>query len=170
MLHVDSWRRHYRGAYADSYLDGDVVADRREVWSDRLGSQDGAIATTVAEHDDALVGFIHVPFDADARWGALVDNLHVVKHLQRRGIGAQLLRAAAASVVARHEPTGLFLWVLEQNLAAQAFYDVLGGTPVESAAVQPLRGDPQTLVGSPRKLRYVWPDARELCEPRPDAG
>jgi hypothetical protein len=31
MLHADSWRRHYRGAYADSFLDGDVVADRRSV-------------------------------------------------------------------------------------------------------------------------------------------
>ena len=35
-LHADSWRRHYRGAYLDSYLDGDVVADRLEVWSSRL--------------------------------------------------------------------------------------------------------------------------------------
>ncbi len=30
-LHADSWRRHYRGAYADSYLDGDVVAERMQV-------------------------------------------------------------------------------------------------------------------------------------------
>jgi len=36
LLHADSWRRHYRGAYADSFLDGDVVADRRSVWSSRL--------------------------------------------------------------------------------------------------------------------------------------
>jgi hypothetical protein len=28
-LHADSWRRHYRGAYADAFLDGDVLADRR---------------------------------------------------------------------------------------------------------------------------------------------
>jgi hypothetical protein len=32
LLHADSWRRHYRGAYADSFLDSDVVADRRSVW------------------------------------------------------------------------------------------------------------------------------------------
>ncbi|MBV9411286.1 MAG: GNAT family N-acetyltransferase, partial [Acidimicrobiia bacterium] len=24
-LHADSWRRNYRGAYLDSYLDGDVL-------------------------------------------------------------------------------------------------------------------------------------------------
>ena len=37
-LHADSWRRHYRGAYADSFLDGDVVADRLQVWSERLAN------------------------------------------------------------------------------------------------------------------------------------
>lgn len=27
MLHATSWRRHYRGAYSDAFLDGDVVAE-----------------------------------------------------------------------------------------------------------------------------------------------
>jgi hypothetical protein len=41
-LHAESWRRHYRGAYLDSHLDGDVVADRMAEWSDRLsGSEAG---------------------------------------------------------------------------------------------------------------------------------
>ena len=35
-LHAESWRRHYRGAYSDAYLDGDVVADRLEVWGERM--------------------------------------------------------------------------------------------------------------------------------------
>ncbi|MEU4563183.1 hypothetical protein AB0F72_32800 [Actinoplanes sp. NPDC023936] len=38
-LHADSWRRHYRGAYSDSFLDGDVIADRHAVWSARLAEQ-----------------------------------------------------------------------------------------------------------------------------------
>jgi hypothetical protein len=28
-LHTDSWRRHYRGAYSDAFLDGEVVAEHR---------------------------------------------------------------------------------------------------------------------------------------------
>ena len=24
-LHTDSWRRHYRGAYSDAFLDGDII-------------------------------------------------------------------------------------------------------------------------------------------------
>src|SRR5437763_12653857 len=39
-LHAESWRRHYRGAYADAFLDGDVEADRRNEWSRRLQEPD----------------------------------------------------------------------------------------------------------------------------------
>jgi hypothetical protein len=69
MLHADSWRRHYRGAYADAFLDGDVVADRRSVWSARLAAPSGS-ETILAEQDDRLVGFIHVMFETDPRWGS----------------------------------------------------------------------------------------------------
>src|SRR3954466_4329007 len=86
LLHADSWRRHYRGAYADSFLDGDVVADRRSVWSARLATPANS-HTVVAEDDDRLVGFIHVVFDQDPRWGSLVDNLHVVHDRHRAGVG-----------------------------------------------------------------------------------
>jgi hypothetical protein len=43
-LHADSWRRHYRSAYLDSYLDGDVFADLRTVWTDRLTRRASAAA------------------------------------------------------------------------------------------------------------------------------
>jgi hypothetical protein len=69
MLHADSWRRHYCGAYADSFLDGDVVADRRSVWSSRLAGPADSM-TVVAEDDAGLVGFVHVVFEADRRGAA----------------------------------------------------------------------------------------------------
>ena len=75
-LHVASWRRHYRGAYADSFLDSDVVDDRRALWSARLADPTGRL-TVVAEDGAELVGFVHVVFDDDDRWGSLIDNLHV---------------------------------------------------------------------------------------------
>ena len=165
MLHVDSWRRHYRGAYADAYLDGDVVSDRLRVWSERLAADDHTTATIVAEQGTMLVGFAHVQFEADPRWGALLDNLHVAKDVHRQGVGTRLVRAAAASVTARPVLTGLFLWVLEQNVAAQAFYDAVGGRRVDLAHAGAPLGDPANLVGTPRKLRYVWPDPRDLCVP-----
>jgi hypothetical protein len=35
-LHADSWRRSYRGALRDEYLDGDIVPERVAVWRSRL--------------------------------------------------------------------------------------------------------------------------------------
>ena len=153
VLHADSWRRHYRGAYADAFLDGDVAADRRSVWSARLASPDGT-ATVVAEADGAILGFVHVVFDADERWGSLVDNLHVTHDRQRGGIGTTLMRRAADAVGGR----AMYLWVLEQNTAAQRFYRALGGTPVEKRVVPPPGGVPGRLNGSPRCLRFSWRD------------
>jgi hypothetical protein len=69
-LHADSWRRHYRGAYSDAFLDGDVVADRLAVWTDRMREPDPRRCTILAE-DGSLVGFANTVFDDDPSWGAL---------------------------------------------------------------------------------------------------
>jgi predicted N-acetyltransferase YhbS len=158
-LHADSWRRHYRGAYSDSFLDGDVAADRLEVWTGRLAEPDTDRCTLVAEDAVALVGFAHTSFDRDGTWGALLDNLHVAHTHQRQGIGAQLMARTATAVVERRPGSGLYLWVLDQNLAAQVVYGALGGRCIERATVEPPGGDTSRLHGTPSKLRYVWPAA-----------
>ena len=95
-LHAESWRRHYRGAYADAFLDGDVEADRRNEWSRRLQEPDRRRAATIlAEQGGSLLGFVHAIFDDDQTWEALVDNLHVAVASQRSGLGTRLMAAAA---------------------------------------------------------------------------
>jgi len=165
LLHADSWRRHYRGAYSDSYLDGDVVTDRRSAWSSLLADQAGR-TTILAEDATGLVGFVHVIFDADDRWGSLVDNLHVVHGRQRAGIGTALLACAAGAVAEQAAGRAMYLWVLEQNTAAQRFYRTLGGTCVEKAPVPPPGGVPSRLTGSPSGLRFTWLDSSALL-PQP---
>lgn len=165
-LHADSWRRYYRGAYADSFLDGDVVADRRSVWSARLAAQNDN-ETVVAEIAGRLVGFIHVVFDDDQRWGSLVDNLHVVHDHRRTGIGTQLLGRAASAVGARAMSDAIYLWVLQQNTAAQRFYSAHGATCVETAMVSPPGGEPSRLNGTPRKLRLWWHHAHAFSRLEP---
>ena len=157
-LHADSWRRHYRGAYSDAFLDGDVVVDRLAVWSERLEQPDPQNFTIVAE-DGHLVGFANTVFEHDPRWGALLDNLHVADHHQRRGIGSCLLAMTGRTVVEHPRRSGLYVWVLEQNLGAQAFYAALGGIRVCREPVSPPGGIASRLTGSPAKLRYAW---REL--------
>ena len=62
-------------------------------------------------------------------------------------------------------PQPLYLWVLEQNLAAQAFYRALGGVVVETGKVPDPGGVPGRLNGSPNCLRVAWPDASALAQP-----
>ncbi len=161
MLHAGSWRRHYRGAYSDTFLDGDVVADRRVVWSSRLATPQHS-ATIVAEDGDGLAGFVHVVFDADEEWGSLIDNLHVIPDRQRTGIGRELMRRAGAAVVGQANARSLFLWVLEQNTSAQRFYKALGGIHSGTESVSPPGGIADRLNGAPRKWRMTWPDAAAL--------
>jgi ribosomal protein S18 acetylase RimI-like enzyme len=160
-LHADSWRRHYRGAYADSFLDGDVTADRRLVWSARLRAPAGS-DTILAEQGSRLVGFVHVVFDDDPAWGSLIDNLHVIHDQHRTGIGTRLLTRAARAVTERAAGTAMYLWVLEQNTAAQHFYRSLGAVGVQTTTVSAPGDDPARLNGTPRMLRMSWSDAAPL--------
>ena len=109
LLHAESWRRHYRGAYSDVYLDGDIVSDRSEVWVGRMAQPRGDRCTIVAQSDGQLVGFVHTVLDADPLWGALIDNLHVTAGLKRNGIGSALLQEAARFVAGRRPSVGMFL-------------------------------------------------------------
>ena len=160
-LHAESWRRHYRGAYSDAFLDGDVFADRLAVWSERLREADPRRSTILAEAG-GLVGFANAFFDEDPRWGALLDNLHVSRGHQRRGVGSRLLARTAEAVLNRTAPTGLYLWVLEQNVDARAFYEARGGRRVGRDRVSPPGGIASRIVGLTAKLRYAWPDPSVL--------
>jgi GNAT superfamily N-acetyltransferase len=162
-LHADSWRRHYRGAYSDAFLDGDVLADRLEVWAQRLRQAAPNRCTLVAE-DGGVVGFANTYFDDDPTWGALLDNLHVAHGHKRRGIGARLLALTAEALLERPQPTGLYLWVLEQNQDARGFYEARGASCVERSPVAPPGGIASRLTGSPMGLRYSWPQPGALLK------
>jgi ribosomal protein S18 acetylase RimI-like enzyme len=156
-LHADSWRRHYRGAYRDAYLDGDVVTDRQVVWRKRLAPPRHHQSTICAERAGRLLGFAHTVFDHDPTWGALLDNVHVRNDEKGHGIGTRLL-SEAATALRRHQPAGsLYLWVLDQNIAAQSFYDARGGIRVGTERRGPFPGG-----GTALAHRYAWPQPGQL--------
>jgi ribosomal protein S18 acetylase RimI-like enzyme len=136
------------------------VTDRVAVWTGQLRAASSQSQTIVAEEGGSLVGFAHTVFDEDPTWGALLDNLHVADPYKRRGIGSQLLALMARAVVVRD--TGLYLWVLEQNVEAQAFYEANGASRAEAAPVSPPGGVASRVTGSPVKLRYAWADPAVL--------
>jgi GNAT superfamily N-acetyltransferase len=166
-LHADSWQRHYRGAYSDAFLDNEVLGYLRPLWTERLAIPHPQARTILAERDDEIVGLAHTILGQDATWGALVDNLHVAHGLKRHGIGTRLLALTAQAVLDWSPSSGLYLWVLEQNSDARAFYAARGGACAEREEVPPPGGDATRLNGTPMGLKFVWQDPSKLLAGRP---
>ena len=157
-LHAESWQRTYRGMFRDEFLDGPVIEDRLAEWRARFASPDPARFVAVAEDQSDLLGFVCVFGEDDARWGSLIDNLHVRQDAQKRGIGAALMRAAAAWCEETHPGRPIYLLVLRANTNAQAFYERLGGTNAGEDEREQHGG------GIAYGYRYVWPDGRTILE------
>ncbi len=134
----------------DSFLDGDLVQDRLDVWCARLNTPAPNQHIVVTEEDGALYGFICVYGDDDSEWGSLIDNLHVRQAHQKRGTGRTLMGEAAAWLDLRYPGFGVYLWVMQANINAQQFYERLGGTNREAAVTEnATRGDAHV-------FRYAW--------------
>ena len=157
-LHADSWRRHYRGAYTDAFLDDEAAGFLGDLWAGRFAAPDPLARTILAERDGALVGLAHTVLCSHPAWGALLDNLHVSYDMKRQGIGTRLLALTARAVMDAAPSSGLHLWVLEQNAAARAFYEARGGNCVERHRVGAPGGDVTRLNGRPAGLRMAWRD------------
>jgi GNAT superfamily N-acetyltransferase len=166
-LHADSWQRHYRGAFSDAFLDHDAAGYLLPLWTARLATPDPRACTILAERDGTVVGLAYTILGQDATWGALLDNLHVIHGLKRHGIGTRLLAMTAQTVLDWSASSGLYLWILEQNSGARAFYAARGGACVERDQVPALGGDASRLNGKPMNLRYAWPDPSKLLAGRP---
>ncbi|MDQ1464678.1 MAG: hypothetical protein QOC73_1619, partial [Actinomycetota bacterium] len=94
---------------------------------------------------------LHVLPDSDARWGALVDHLHVSAALKRHGVGTRLLVEAARELARRPTHGASYLWVLDQNKAAQAFYAARGRVRMQTTIRGPFPG-----AGTARGHRVAW--------------
>jgi GNAT superfamily N-acetyltransferase len=161
-LQADSWQRHYRGAFSDAFLDNGAAGYLQPLWAERLAAPDPRARPILAERGGQVVGVAYTLLAEDAIWGAFVDNLHVLHGLKRKGIGTRLLALTAQAVLDWSLSSGLYLWVLEQNSDARAFYAARGGTCVERAEVAAPGGEVARLNGTPIGLRYVWRDPAKL--------
>jgi ribosomal protein S18 acetylase RimI-like enzyme len=161
-LHADSWRRHYRGAFTDIFLDEEAAGFLGDMWAGRFAAPDPSTRTILAERDGAVVGLARTVFGRDPTWGALLDNLHVSYDLKRQGVGTRLLALSARAVIEAAPASGLYLWVLEQNAAARSFYEARGGVCVEQRPSGAPGGDRTKLNGQPVNLRMAWPDPSRL--------
>jgi len=166
-LHAGSWQRHYRGAFSDAFLDHDAAGYLLHQWTARLATPDPRARTILAERHGAVVGMAHTLLGHHATRGAFLDNLHVAHELKRQRIGTRLLTLTAQAVLDYSPASGLYLWVLEQNTDARAFYTARGAACVERLHVPPPGGDPARLNGKPITLAYAWRDPARLLTSHP---
>lgn len=156
VLHTGSWRRTYRGMMTDAFLDGPALDDRRRVWDERLTTPASDQFVCVADLDSRIVGFICAFADRDPVWGSYIDNVHVAHDTQRSGIGRALLGRAGEWLSARAPQRGVYLWVMEANAPARAFYHRLGATNAETVDLEDPGG------GRAPNCRYIWSTPRQL--------
>jgi ribosomal protein S18 acetylase RimI-like enzyme len=155
-LHTESWRSAYRGILRDEYLDGDIFAERQALWHARLQCPTLGQFGLLALNDTIEVGFAFAFPGADARWGTLLDNLHVLPDQRGGRIGTKLLHALTGHIITHHPGEGLFLWVYELNTRTRAFYERLGAKKVERAEITAPGG------GRVAEWLYAWPDIEVL--------
>ncbi|MBY4949137.1 GNAT family N-acetyltransferase [Cupriavidus respiraculi] len=157
-LHAASWRASYRGQLPDAFLDAGAAAERLATWEARMRGAEGPLEATLALVGGELAGFACLMPLAEPEHGVYLDNLHVLPAFHGHGLGKRLLAHCAQRAQALAPGQPLFLYVLEGNALARAFYRRMGG--IESAPFDDAFA-PAGVVVTVR--RVVWPDVPALA-------
>jgi ribosomal protein S18 acetylase RimI-like enzyme len=160
-LHTRSWQRHYRGIYSDDYLDNLLAGERSAIWTERFAVIDPSMFVLKAMHAEKPIGFACTFLHRDQQFGALVDNLHVLQEYQGLGIGRELLRQSAEWVKSNDQNSGIYLFVLKENLLARQFYQSLDTTFSEIMQYTNSQGDIDEI------LKCSWNTDVLLAKTRP---
>ncbi|TQV86377.1 GNAT family N-acetyltransferase [Aliikangiella coralliicola] len=129
-LHAESWREIYRGILSDSFLNKEVLSERRQAWEEILGKPLDNQLVFLVESKSSLCGFICASGAKHPQLGTLIDNLHINRNYKGQGLGTRLLSTVAQWSLKNFPKAGLYLEVLEENHLARSFYESLGATNV----------------------------------------
>jgi len=168
-LHAESWLATFANVLTDEYRSSGILEDRQAVWQERMSAPPPNQLVIVAEEEERMVGFACAYGNDDTSWGTLLDNLHVHRDWQGRGLGKDLLVRVAGWCVAEYPESGLYLLVLEQNSRARTFYEQLGAADVGGETWVP-----PGFLSAPSR-RYAWAPERVAsirrlaATPRPEA-
>ena len=160
-LHVEGWKGAYGGIVDQAYLDGLTVEKRIADWKGWLAA--GESEVFIAEADGVPAGFVVTgrtktppPGSSPIRpsHSGEVYALYLHPDYWRRGIGTDLLKAAARNLKEKKHST-LCLWVLEANQRARAFYEKMGGQKLGGKMIEI---GPSSL----KEVCYGWRDTSNL--------
>ena len=123
-IHASSWRAAYRGILADAFLDGDLLEERKALWSEkaeRMGPRDNLL---IAVEGKGTVGFIagwrSAALGCEDGYGLYIDNLHVRPDLRGNKYGERLFRTLARNFASNttDAKVSAYLWLLDGNAPA----------------------------------------------------
>ena len=123
-VYEESWKAAYRDILPDVYLDS-LPAGR---WVPYLRQAAGR-SLVLIENGRVVGTSSYGPSRAPALagWGEII-SLYLLPDVWGQGYGGQLLTATVRQLK-RAGYRSLFLWVLEENRRARAFYERMGFTP-----------------------------------------
>lgn len=150
-LHAISWRATYRGIFCDDYLENEVWDERKNYWQKRLSAPSNNQYVLIAIENQQICAFICALGNESEKWGTFIENLHVAKSAQGKGIGKQLIYLVANWADELFHHKGIYLEVLEDNLSARHFYQSIGAKHQETSLWLPPGGDKKV-----KDLLYIW--------------
>jgi ribosomal protein S18 acetylase RimI-like enzyme len=125
-IHTASWRNSYQDVLSKDYLNNVVLKERLTLWSGRLCKTKSKQYVIVAESEGEILGFACFYVGENPQWGSYLDNLHIRKAHQSKGIGKLLIQKGARWCYQLEPSKGMCLLVNQDNLKAQVFYKWLG--------------------------------------------
>jgi len=123
-VYLETWRATYEGIVPAAYLAKLSVERLTRVWKKSIAEGELILVAAVGPH---VLGFTSGgrEREADPFFRGEIFTLYVDVAAQRHGVGAMLLLE-----MLRELPSPVLVWVLEENHAARAFYEALGGMAV----------------------------------------
>ena len=120
-VYEQSWKTAYRGIVPDDFLDS-IPAGR---WASKVDTP--SWNTLVCLEDGQIIGtssFCESRFDVFEGYGEII-SIYLLPEYVGKGCGRQLMERAL-SELRNLGYTKAFLWVLEENNRARAFYEKIG--------------------------------------------
>lgn len=131
-IHAMSWRHNYQGSLSAAYLADIAPKDRADIWHNRLSEPKANQYVLLAEMEGEIMGFACAYLNENPTWGTYLDNLHVRRDVQSKGIGKALLLGVVAASYRQDAESGMCLIVNQTNEKAQSFYQSLGARNAEN--------------------------------------
>jgi GNAT superfamily N-acetyltransferase len=152
-LHANSWRFAYRGALCDDYLATKADADRLRFWDERLKSPAPNQYVFLLCEGSEILGFVCVYPAHHTEYGSFLNNLHVAERHLGKGCGARLMLAASECFETLASNLPVYLFVVESNTRARAFYFRFNATLSGTDPWEPPDGGALVL----HRLRWATP-------------